>query len=94
MSYIGIDIGTSNIKIIETDKNLRIINKKIFGKIEPNIALEEFIRTNNININDIEIIAITGIGTDKFKKCKLKNTVKNIPEFIATGNCRENSSKR
>lgn len=87
MSNIGIDIGTTNIKIIETNENLKIKNKAIFARIDPNIALENFVNTNNINMNNVEKIAITGIGTDKFTKEKYKASIIEIPEFIAIGNC-------
>lgn len=86
MNYIGIDIGTSNIKIIETNEKLEIKNKKIFEKINPNIALEEFINTYNINLNDVKQVVITGVGTDKFEENLFKCSVKYVPEFIAIGN--------
>ena len=49
MNYISMDIGTSNIKIIETDEKLNIKNKKILEKIIPEEALEKFIKEKNIN---------------------------------------------
>lgn len=43
MNYIGMDIGTSNIKIIEVDEKLKIRNKIILEKMMPEKALEKFI---------------------------------------------------
>ena len=34
MNYISMDIGTSNIKIIETDEKINVTNKMILEKIE------------------------------------------------------------
>ena len=49
MGYIGIDIGTTNIKIIETDEKLNLKNKIILEKMDPTNALQKFINGNNIN---------------------------------------------
>lgn len=86
MNYIGIDIGTSNIKIIEVNEKLEIKNKKIFEKINPNSALKEFINLYNINLNNVKQIAITGVGTDNFEENLYNIPAINVPEFIAIGN--------
>lgn len=89
MNYIGLDIGTSNIKIIEVNEKLEIKNKQIFEKINPNIALKKFINTYNINLNEVKQIAVTGVGTDTFEKNLFNVPVISIPEFMAIGNLGE-----
>lgn len=89
MNYIGIDIGTSNIKIIETDEKLNIKNKMILGKIMPEKAFEKFIDENNINLENIEKIAVTGVGANNMEGQFLNKKIINVQEFIATGSIGE-----
>lgn len=85
MNYISIDIGTSNIKIIETDEKLNIKNKMILEKIGPKKALERFINEDNINLEKIEKIIVTGVGANNMKEEFANKEVIKVPEFIATG---------
>lgn len=89
MNYISIDIGTSNIKIIETDEKLNIKNKMILDKINPNTALEDFINENNINLEKIEKFVATGVGASNMEEKFLNKEIINVQEFIATGNIGE-----
>ena len=89
MSYISMDIGTSNIKIIEADEKLNIKNKIILEKMIPEDALGKFIKENNINLEDIEKIIVTGVGANNMEDRFLNKEIVKIPEFIATGNIGE-----
>lgn len=89
MNYIGIDIGTSNIKIIETDENLKIKNKIILEKMLPEKALEKFINEKNINLDNTEKIIVTGVGANNMKVQYLNTPIEKVPEFIATGSIGE-----
>ena len=86
MNYIGIDIGTSNIKMVEVDEKLIIKNKLILEKMEPMKALQEFINKNNIELKNIEKIIATGVGANglgnEFKEIEIVK----VPEFIAIAN--------
>ena len=62
MRIIGIDIGSSTTKIIEY-KNNEIVSKKIIRRVYERNDLDNFIHENNLN--DIDYIVFTGIGTDK-----------------------------
>jgi len=62
MNIIGMDLGTSLAKIIECDKFGNIVNKMLFPEKSATKALEIFIASNNININDIEVVVATGVG--------------------------------
>lgn len=85
MSYIGIDCGTSNIKIVETDKNLNIKNKKTYNKSNIAEAVLDFMKCYNINIKEVENIAVTGVGADKEEKILGLETTY-VSEFVAIGN--------
>lgn len=86
MNYIGIDIGTSNIKMVEVDEKINIKNKLILEKMEPTNTLQEFINKNNIELKNIEKIVATGVGVydieNKFKNIEIIK----VPEFIAIAN--------
>ena len=83
MNYIGIDIGTTNIKIIEVDENLNIIKKQIFEKQNPNNVLNGFIKQNNLDLKNIKKIVATGVGTSKLKKVYENIEIEKVPEFNA-----------
>ncbi len=89
MNYIGIDIGTSNIKIIEVDKKINIKNKMILKKDIPERALEQFINKKNINLENIDKIAVTGVGANNMADKFFNKEVVKVPEFIAIGSVGE-----
>lgn len=84
MHIICADIGSTTTKIIEVDEEIKIINKKICQKEEPEKLLKDFIKSNNIEPQNIETIIITGVGTIK-KQEILEIPVKYIDEFKAIG---------
>ena len=86
MSIIGIDVGSTTTKIIEYNDK-KIIKSKISLNINAEEVLEEFIKYNSIDINNIEKMVITGIGANKFKTTKYNIPIKIAREFeaIATG---------
>ena len=84
MNSIGIDIGSSTIKIIEC-KEKEIISKNIYIKENPNEAFEKFVEGNKINLSEISSIGVTGIGAHKFKE-KYNISVKYVEEFEAIKN--------
>ena len=89
MSIIGIDIGSSTTKIIEY-KNNEIVSKKIIRRVYERNDLDNFIYENNIN--DIDKIVFTGIGTDKINKYKYSIVV--VEEFDAIGTAGKYLSKK
>ena len=85
MSNIGIDAGTSIIKLVNVDKENNIIHKRIIDKMPILQALEEFIHNENIRIEEVSKIVITGIGS-----AEVGNNIYDIPtikvdEFQAIG---------
>lgn len=88
MNIIGIDLGTSLAKIIECDKELNIINKMISLDKDLEKVFDNFVTTNNIELDNIEKVVLTGVGSSKFDKEKLRRipTTK-VNEFfaVATG---------
>ena len=85
MKIIGIDAGTSNVKIIAMDKEGKISNKMFLYKMEIIKALEKFLEQSEINENEISKIVITGIGqTEINENIHGIETIK-IDEFKAVG---------
>lgn len=91
MSIIGIDIGSSTTKIIEY-KNNEIVSKKIIRRVYERNDLDNFIYENNIN--DIDKIVFTGIGTDKINKDEYKYSIVVVEEFDAIGTAGKYLSKK
>lgn len=65
MNIIGIDIGTTLVKIIETNENLEILNKMTIDKTYTKNCLDIFIEKFNIDIKNIGKLVLTGIGANK-----------------------------
>ena len=83
MYKIGVDIGTSITKIICAEKDsLKIICK--FSTKEKDIrnALEYFITNNDINIDEVESITLTGVGASNFNENIYDIPVEIKDEFI------------
>ena len=62
MSIIGIDLGSSTIKIIEYENN-KILNSKISESKDYIKVIDDFIKENNIN--NISNFVLTGINAKK-----------------------------
>ena len=84
MHTICVDIGSTITKIIEVDKNNKILNKNIYQKEEPKKLLKDFIENNNIKQEDIEAIVTTGVGRIEEKEYS-KIPVVYIDEFKSIG---------
>lgn len=82
MSILGIDIGSSTIKIIEY-KDEKILSKGIFESKEYEKVIDNFINGNNIKV--IDKIVLTGINAKKVNLEKYNIPVEIIDEFHAVG---------
>lgn len=82
MNIIGIDIGSSTIKIIEY-KDKKICAKGIFESKDYEKVIDNFINENNIK--DIDKIVLTGINAKKLDISKYNVSVEFVEEFIAIG---------
>lgn len=85
MSIIGIDVGSTMVKIIEY-KEEKIINSKISANRKVEEVLDEFLQANDIDVNQIEEIVVTGIGANKVNDNKYHIPIKKIAEFEAVAN--------
>lgn len=86
MNYIGIDIGTSNIKIIEVDEKLDLKNKMIFEGKNVKESFDKFINCSNIDLKHVKQITATGVGANKLRE-KIENVdIEIVPEFEAIAN--------
>lgn len=82
MSILGIDIGSSTIKIIEY-KDEEILNKGIFECKDYEKIIDKFLTDNNIK--EIDKIVLTGINAKKVDVSKYNVPVKIVEEFDAIG---------
>lgn len=82
MSIIGIDIGTSTIKIIEY-KDDKIYNKGIFENKNSQQIIDSFINDNKII--SIDKIVLTGINGKKVNLDKYNTKVEFASEFVSIG---------
>lgn len=82
MTIIGIDIGSSTIKIIEY-KNGEICAKGIFENKDYEKVLDNFMNSNNIK--KFDKIVLTGINSKKIDASKYNVPVEIVEEFVAIG---------
>ena len=85
MSILGVDSGSSIVKLVLIDKKGEILHKAMLNKTPILQAIETFTNNNKININSIEKIVLTGVGKDE-----VEGNIYNIPtirinEFEAIG---------
>lgn len=85
MNIIGIDAGSSNIKIIEVDETKKILHKLIINKLPTVQALEIFINKEKIDISNIEKIVLTGVGKDETDGKIYGIPIVTVDEFKAIG---------
>lgn len=85
MNIIGIDSGSSIVKIIELDKNKKIKHSMMLEKTPVVTALDEFIKKEKIDIKTIEKIVLTGIGKDEINENIYGIPTIKVDEFIAIG---------
>lgn len=85
MKIIGLDLGTSNIKIIATDEMGKITNKAILKKMPIIDAFQVFIKNENIQKEQISKIVVTGIGQNEITENIEKIRTIRVDEFQAIG---------
>lgn len=85
MNIIGIDSGSSAVKIVEMNQNGEIIHKLILNKISVIKAIEIFINKENIDINKISKIVLTGVGKDEIEDDIYNIPVVKVDEFVSIG---------
>ena len=85
MNIIGIDLGSSIIKIIETDEKGELLNKLIADKKDINEVINIFTEKFNIDINNISKFILTGVGASEIHENILNIPTIHIDEFIAIG---------
>lgn len=89
MKIIGIDAGSSNVKIVAVDESEKItdnINKKTnLGNRNIEKALEEFLNQTQIKKEEISKIVVTGIGQEEITENIFGIKTLKIDEFEAIG---------
>lgn len=85
MSVIGIDSGSTTVKIIETNARGEILHKLILNKLPVMQAIEIFINKEKVNKSNIEKFVLTGVGKDEIEDTIYDIPVIKVDEFIAIG---------
>lgn len=85
MNIIGIDSGSSTVKIIEVDLEGKILHKLILNKMPILQAIDIFINKEKINKQEVKQIVITGVGMDEVTGNIYDIPTKKVDEFIAIG---------
>lgn len=84
-NIIGIDSGSSTVKLIEVDENGKILHKLILNKMPVKKAIEIFINRQRILKCDVDKIVITGVGKDEFEGNIYGIPTIKVDEFTAIG---------
>ena len=91
MVTIGIDIGGSTTKIVgfSTDKEHKLIEPLSVKATDPITsvygAFGKFLTENNLDLSDINKVAITGVGSKYITKPLYALPCENVPEFRCIG---------
>ena len=85
MSIIGIDSGSSAVKIVELSEDKKIIHKLILNKMPVKKAIEIFTNKENVNKQDIQKIVLTGVGKDEIEEDIYGIPTVKVDEFVAIG---------
>ncbi|MBR5538887.1 MAG: type II pantothenate kinase [Clostridia bacterium] len=91
MVTIGIDIGGSTTKIVgfSTDNGYKLIEPLSVKATDPITsvygAFGKFLTQNNLDLSDIEKVAITGVGSKYITKPLYSLPCENVPEFRCIG---------
>lgn len=83
MKDIGLDVGSSNIKIVAINEDNTIYHKVILHKMPIENALAEFMKESGISNDEVTQVVVTGIGQKEIaEKINGIKAVK-VEEFIA-----------
>ena len=87
---IGIDVGISSTKILGIENGKRIKSPMcVKGVEDPEVALYgalgKYVSENDIDLNDIEHLMITGVGTKRVKTPIYELPTEIVDEFMANG---------
>lgn len=85
MNIIGIDAGSSAIKLVETDEKGKILHKLIINKMPVMKAIEIFINKEKIDKSIISKIILTGVGKDEIEDNIYQIPTIKVDEFTAIG---------
>ena len=85
MNIIGIDSGSSAVKIVEEDTNGKIIKKLMLNKMPVKQAIEIFINKEKIKKKEVGKIVLTGVGKDEIEEDLYGIPTIKVDEFVAIG---------
>ncbi len=85
MDIIGIDSGSSTVKIVELNENKQVVHKVVLKKMPVMQAVDVFINKEKIDKENIEKYILTGVGKDEVKNKIYEKPVIKVNEFTAIG---------
>ena len=85
MDIIGIDSGSSTVKIVELNENKQVVHKMVLKKMPVMQAVDVFINKEKIDKENIEKYILTGVGKDEVKNKIYEKPVIKVNEFTAIG---------
>lgn len=87
MTIIGIDSGSTNVKLIEVNEKFNIVNKMFLSKRPIKEALDEFVKFKKIDLSNVSCIVLTGVRSSEIKEDKICGIkVLKQDEFISIAN--------
>lgn len=85
MSIIGIDAGSTTVKIVEINDKGKITHKLILNKLPVVQAIDVFINKEKINKMLVTKFVLTGVGMDEVENTIFGIPVIKVDEFVAIG---------
>ena len=85
MNIIGIDSGSSTVKLIEVDENGCLLHKLILNKTSIDDAINIFIKQNKIDVKEIKKVVVTGVGKNEVGEKTHNIPTEKVEEFTAIG---------
>ena len=85
MNIIGIDSGSSTVKLVELDEKGNLLHKLMLDKVPIKEAINIFIENENIKKENIKQIVLTGVGKDEIEGNIYDIPTKKVDEFTAIG---------
>ena len=83
---IGLDIGSSAVKIVAVEQDRILYTQSLVGSVKtPDVLLRDFLSERALTEQDIEKIAVTGVGAESCRFESMKCPVQHIPEIEASG---------
>ena len=83
---LGYDTGASAVKVVALQGDEIIATSSYIGKqIEAELVVSSFLQEQGLKVEDIEAIAVTGVGAEQCRFGSFSEGLRLVPEIEATG---------